>query len=103
MELINDLTNLEATQNNRHEETFASNLNETIESLIDKVAKKAGKQPATMSKNEKIQLVSSLELEGAFLLKGTVDYVAKYLGVTKYTVYNYLKTIRSQNGNKSSE
>ena len=76
-------------------ETFASSLNETIESLLETAIQKVGKQPATMTKEEKVSLVASLEYEGAFLIKGSVNFVAKAMGVSIYTVYNYLKEVRS--------
>lgn len=76
-------------------ETFASSVNETIEALMDQVVSKAGKQPVTMSREEKVQLVHSLEFQGAFLIRGAVEFVAKALGVSKFTVYNYLKEVRS--------
>ena len=41
------------------------------------------------------QLVQTLEYQGAFLIRGAVAYVAKALGVSKFTVYNYLKEARS--------
>lgn len=76
-------------------ETFASSLNETIEAFIAQVVSKAGKQPATMSKDEKVYLVQSLEFHGAFLIREAVEFVGKALGVSKFTVYNYLKEVRS--------
>jgi predicted transcriptional regulator YheO len=48
-----------------------------------------------MTKEEKVGLVASLNYEGAFLIKGSVGFVAKAMGVSIYTVYNYLKEIRS--------
>lgn len=82
------------TQNHEYE-TFASSLNETMESLMEQAVRKAGKQPATMTREEKVQLVQSLEFQGAFLFRGAVDFVAKSMGVSKFTVYNYLKEVRS--------
>lgn len=80
---------------NHRNETFASSLNETIEALMAQAVRKAGKQPVTMSREEKVQLVQSLEFQGAFLIRGAVEFVAKALGVSKFTVYNYLKEARS--------
>jgi predicted transcriptional regulator YheO len=77
------------------QETFASSLNETIESLIDQAVQKAAKQPAVMTKEEKLELVSDLEIHGAFSLKGAVHHVATLLGVSRYTMYNYIKSVRS--------
>nr|WP_315988792.1 helix-turn-helix domain-containing protein [Desulforamulus aquiferis] len=47
---------------------------------------------------DKIRFVAALEQRGAFLIKGSVDYIATVLGVSKYTVYNYLQKIRSAEG-----
>ena len=51
---------------NHRNETFASSLNETIEALMAQVASKAGKQPATMPKDEKVHLVQSRNFMAPF-------------------------------------
>jgi len=76
-------------------ETFASSLNETVESFVTQAASKMGKLPAAMNKNERVRFVGLLEEQGAFMIKGAVDQVAKAMGVSRYSVYNYLKEIRS--------
>ncbi|MDD2481760.1 MAG: helix-turn-helix domain-containing protein, partial [Lutispora sp.] len=37
-----------------------------------------------------MNIVETLEDKGVFLIKGAVDYVAKVLCVSRYTIYNYL-------------
>jgi len=93
--MLQEFTQISDSQGEARLETFASSLNETIESLLETAIQKAGKQPATMTKEEKVGLVASLNYEGAFLIKGSVGFVAKAMGVSIYTVYNYLKEIRS--------
>ena len=39
-----------------------------------------------------------LEEKGAFQVKGMVGQVALRLGVSNFTIYNYLKKIRATNG-----
>jgi predicted transcriptional regulator YheO len=78
-----------------HIETFATSLDETVGSLIDEAVSKFGKLPSTMSREEKIRLVGVLEDMGVFSIKGSVDSVAQVLGVSIYTVYNYLKQVRN--------
>ena len=51
-----------------------------------------------MTTNEKVKLVKSLEDKGAFQIKGVVNQVAIRLGVSNFTVYNYLKKIRATAG-----
>lgn len=79
-----------------HEETFAVSIDETIQALFQQAIAKIGKQPIYMNMEEKIALVGELESSGVFQLKGGIDHVAQLLGVTKYTIYNYLKKIKLQ-------
>jgi predicted transcriptional regulator YheO len=76
-------------------ETFAATIGETIEALFGQAVSAVGKQPATMSTEEKIELVKVLENKGAFQIKRAVDQVAILVGVSKYTIYNYLQKVRA--------
>jgi predicted transcriptional regulator YheO len=80
---------------NDKKETFATSISETIDALFEQAVTESGKQPVTMSTKEKITLVEVLQREGTFQIKGAVDRVAMLLGVSKYTVYNYLQKIRA--------
>ncbi len=91
---ITPFFNHEDTTNHISEETFAKSAGETIEALFDQAVLTIGKQPATMSTEEKTTLVEHLERNGVFNLKGSVDQIASMTGVTKYTIYNYLKKVR---------
>jgi predicted transcriptional regulator YheO len=45
----------------------------------------------TLSRTQKIKLVQKLDLAGVFLLRGAADIVARLLGVTRSTIYVYLR------------
>lgn len=75
-------------------ETFATTVQETIESLVSEAIQILGKQPSTMATDDKVRLVALLEERGAFLIKGAVEYIATVLGVSKFSVYNYLNKVR---------
>ena len=77
-------------------ETFAGSVSETIASLISQGIAMIGKQPSTMTKEEKVNLVRILEGKGLFLIKGAVDQLALAMGVSKFTVYNYLQQVRAE-------
>lgn len=77
------------------QETFSSSVGETIEVLFEQALVEIGKQPLTMTIDEKIKLTSLLEEQGVFLMKGAVKQVAELTGVSNYTIYNYLKKIRN--------
>lgn len=93
MPFVNEQDNSHVNLNN---ETFSSSPEETIEALFEQAVKEIGKHPATMTTDEKITLVELLEHHGVFQFKGAVDQVALFTGVSKYTIYNYLKKIRTK-------
>jgi len=76
------------------QETFASSVGETIDALFEQALVEIGKQPLSMTTDEKIKLTSILEDQGVFLMKGAVKQVSALTGVSHYTIYNYLKKIR---------
>jgi predicted transcriptional regulator YheO len=77
-------------------ETFAMSISETISALFQQSVAKIGKQSTYMSTGEKIKLVRELKENGVFQIKGGVDQVAHLLGITRFTVYNYLKKIETE-------
>ncbi|MTI85865.1 MAG: transcriptional regulator [Firmicutes bacterium] len=76
-------------------ELFASDVSEVLESMIDQVISKMGKPIPGMQKDDKIKVVLELDDKGVFLIKGAIDKVAAMLGVSRYTIYNYLEEGRS--------
>lgn len=86
---------IQTVETDEGKETFASSLNETVESFFGFALAKMGKHPSSMTKDERVQFVEILEDQGAFLLKGAVEQVARAMGVSRFSVYNYLKEIRS--------
>lgn len=77
-------------------ENFAHSVGETVEALFHHAVETIGKHPTTMNFEEKTALISQLDENSTFLLKGAVEQVALLMGVTKYTVYNYLKKVRKK-------
>jgi predicted transcriptional regulator YheO len=77
------------------QEHYTKSFAETMESVIDTTVAEYGKSPASMDKSEKKDLITKLEGAGVFMIKGSVDYVAKVFGASRYTIYNYLKEVRN--------
>ncbi|NNF99116.1 MAG: transcriptional regulator [Desulfobacteraceae bacterium] len=92
--MVEDLIKVEEKKSPYKTETFASSPQETISSLLEEGIAQIGKQPPTMATEERLELITILESKGAFLIKGSVDFVAASMGISKYTVYNYLKKVR---------
>lgn len=85
---------------NRTEETFAHDINEVVDTVVENVLQELGKPVPTMGKEEKVKAVRMLDERGIFLVKGAVDVVAIALAVSKYTVYNYLEEARAIKGSR---
>jgi predicted transcriptional regulator YheO len=71
-----------------------ANLEDALEQLIAQGEVHVGKPLDLMSRAEKQQLVRYLDERGAFQLRKAVEGVAEMLGVSRFTVYNYLEAIR---------
>jgi len=71
-----------------------NNVNDVLMNIVSETLEAYGKPVAYMNKEEKVNIVKQLDDQGAFLIKGAIDYVAKFLCVSRYTIYNYLDEIR---------
>ncbi|OCA89909.1 hypothetical protein F7984_05255 [Pradoshia sp. D12] len=84
------------TETEEKSENFYSTVQEVIQDMVDQVLSGFKKPPSMLSLEEKIECVRLLQEKGAFLIKGSTDYLASVLGVSKFTIYNYLQKIRTQ-------
>lgn len=80
-------------------EKFFEDVNEAMEEIVSGVLKEYHIPVTLMEKDDKVRVVKNLEDKGVFLVKGSIDYVASILGVSRYTIYNYLDQVRSSAGN----
>jgi predicted transcriptional regulator YheO len=48
-----------------------------------------------LKKSEKLEAVRLMQNRGLFIVKGGIEKAATALGVTRYTIYNYLDEIRA--------
>ena len=49
-----------------------------------------GKPAALMNKEDKMRAIGFLSQNGAFLVTKSGDKIAKYFGISKYTLYSYI-------------
>lgn len=76
------------------DDSISNNVNNVLTNIVTQILEATGKPVAYMNKEEKVNIVKNLNEQGAFLIKGAIDYVAKILCVSRYTIYNYLDEIR---------
>ncbi|WP_315328213.1 helix-turn-helix domain-containing protein [Treponema socranskii] len=60
------------------------------EMMIDAVFN-IGKTKEDLTKEDKIKIVQYLNNKGFFLIRKAANKLAAFLGLTRYTIYNYLK------------
>jgi predicted transcriptional regulator YheO len=78
------------------DERFEHSVDEVLDNLIQNAISSIGKKTAEMTRDDKVAIVAYLEAKGAFLIRYSVERVAELLGMTKYTIYNYLDEIRKK-------
>ena len=75
------------------DESFSNDLDEVIMQKIVLAASRMSKPVTGMDRQEKLKLVSYLDQEGVFNWRNAVPKVAEILGVTRSTIYNYIKEV----------
>jgi hypothetical protein len=65
-------------------------LAESLDHILTTLERKRGKPLADLDRKAKQEVVRILEARGAFAMRHGVETVAGALGVSRFTVYNYL-------------
>lgn len=66
------------------------NINDMLDDLIQQSVVLVGKPVALMNKEDKVKAIQFLNQNGAFLVTKSGDKIAKYFGISKYTLYSYI-------------
>lgn len=86
-----------SSQGNSEEtsEIFVNDVSQILEYLCNEGVQLVGKQPSEMSREIKIQFLEFLDKKGAFLISKSNERICEFLQISKFTLYNYLDTIRN--------
>ena len=71
-------------------DAIPQNVNDLLAQLIGRSVDLVGKPVAMMNKEDKIRAIQFLNQTGAFLITKSGDKIARYFGISKYTLYNYM-------------
>ncbi|WP_367645771.1 helix-turn-helix transcriptional regulator [Paenarthrobacter ureafaciens] len=74
-------------------EYFAHSVEELSARLVEAAIGAVGIPVDQMRKEHKVQVVAELERRGFFLVKQAAETAASALGVTRFTIYNYLNEL----------
>jgi predicted transcriptional regulator YheO len=83
--------NLEDKSARNPVEQFGDNWQKRVSEFIDTHAKQQNTSVSALSKEQKAELVGQLYDHGLFNYRDAAAYVARTLGVSRTTIYNYLK------------
>ena len=64
--------------------------NELLDDLLEQSVQLIGRPVAMMNKDDKVKAIRFLNDAGAMLITKSGDKIAKYFGISKYTLYSYL-------------
>jgi len=84
-------------------ETFVQDVEELLMGTINEVISLEKKPVKFMDRTDKIRIVNALNARGIFLIRGSVEAVARALHVSRYTIYNYLDQGRASEPEEKQE
>ncbi len=71
-------------------ELFVGNVDELLEIMMKEAVSMTGKSVGNLTKEEKVAVVHNLDGKGFFLIKKAAEKLADFLGLSRYSIYNYL-------------
>lgn len=84
------------TSEHEHKKAEAPDIEALMHEIIEDAVSRFGKPVASLSKDEKVIAVATMLERGLFVVKGGVEKAANALGVTRFTIYNYLDIIKAR-------
>jgi predicted transcriptional regulator YheO len=81
---------------------FTDQIDEVLGRILEEVRVEQPTPVQLMSREERLSLISALDRRGAFQVQRGVPTIARFLSVSRTTVYKYLETVRA-NGRKSDQ
>lgn len=86
---LKSLTDIDM-QAGKSPEKITQNVNDLLDDLIEQSVALIGKPAPLMTKDDKVCAIQFLNDAGAFLITKSGDKVAKYFGISKFTLYSYI-------------
>jgi predicted transcriptional regulator YheO len=77
-------------------DAFIDDAPQMLETMCQRAVEFVGKPTAQMDKSDRLRVVQLLDDAGAFELRKAIPSIASYLGVTRFTIHNYLNEIRGK-------
>ena len=85
---------LPATSGQRAKETHAPDIATVLDTLFESAVDAVGKPVAMMDRADRMEVLATLDRQGAFEIRRSVEMVSRRLGISKVTAYAYLDELR---------
>ena len=79
-------------------EMLSDDINQTIGGIISETLAEIGDEPRLMNRGGKVDLIARLDAKGVFQVKKAAPILAEQLGLSRATIYNYLREARERGG-----
>jgi len=93
--LLEEITNMAASSGEAVHEETQLDVTDVISQMIQDALTEVGKPPKFMGREDRLQAVRLMHERGLFLIRGGVERAAAALGISKFTLYGYLKEVRA--------
>lgn len=80
-------------------EKITPHVEELLDELLWRSTELIGKPVSLMNKDDKMRAVRYLNSKGALLITKSGDRIAKYFGISKFTLYSYIDLKQEENTN----
>ena len=95
------LISADAKEEKNNNEVFVNNVGELMDYFLQEGLKNIGKQGREFTKEDKKQFIQFLDKKGAFIIAKSSERVCEFLGISKFTFYNYLDSVRKEEASDS--
>lgn len=74
--------------------SFVDDIDRVIREVLDEESLAIGQPVDRLTKSERLQVLKALDQRGVFTMQRSVPQVAAHLGLSRATLYNYLRDLR---------
>ena len=96
--VIGELTAIDDSSQTEPEQ-IPNNVNDLLDELLARSVRLVGKPVELMTKEDKVTAIRFLYDSGAMLITKSGDKIAKFFGISKYTLYSYLDSKQEDKSN----
>lgn len=92
---LQSVTNLGRKSNESNSEIFIGNVDDMLTKMMTDAVESTGKSLSELTKEDKVQIVHELDYKGFFLVKKSSQLLGDFLGLSRYSIYNYLNECKN--------